>query len=83
MNSVDLGELTLLPFVFPNELMLANTQTLKKKNPNLRICFFDFRQRGRGGGEKVRVIDVRERHQSVFDFYHQAPMKYPASVSWI
>lgn len=31
MNSVDLGELTLLPFVFPNELMLANTQTLKKK----------------------------------------------------
>lgn len=28
INSVGLGEVTLLPFVFPNELMLANTPTL-------------------------------------------------------
>lgn len=84
INSVDLGEVTLLPFVFPNELMLANTQTLVNflKNPNLRICFIDFRDREEAG-EKVRNIDMRERHQSMLGFHHQAPIKYPASVSWI
>lgn len=81
MNSVDLGEVTLLPFVFPNELTLANTQTLQLlKNPNPRICFIDFSDREEGG-DKVRNTDVRERLQSVFGFHHQAPMKYSASVS--